>query len=107
MNNRPAPGVLDPSLATEHKVMNCILSLIVPIRLHVQSVMAEAYHLEASNFSLYVWNNAGVFQPTNQNHGIFFAQIWNQCIKVSLSLKNGGLCRERVCKTAKERLFQP
>ena len=32
----------------------------------------EAYHLEAYNFSLYVRNNAGVFQPTNQNHGIFF-----------------------------------
>ena len=33
---------------------------------------------EASKFSLYVRNNAGVFQPTNQNHGICFAQIWNR-----------------------------
>ena len=35
-------------------------------------IVSEAYHLEASNFSLYVGNNAGVFQPTNQNHRIFF-----------------------------------
>ena len=35
--------------------------------------ISEAYHLEASNFSLFVRNNAGVFQPTNQNHGIFFS----------------------------------
>ena len=35
-------------------------------------LITEAYHLEAYNLSLYVGNNAGVFQPTNQNHGIFF-----------------------------------
>ena len=39
MNNRPAPGVLDPSLATEYKVMYHILSLIVPVRLHVPLAM--------------------------------------------------------------------
>ena len=38
----------------------------------VLGLESEAYHLEASNFSLYVGNNAGVFQPTNQNHRIFF-----------------------------------
>ena len=40
-------------------------------------IITEAYHLEASKFSLYVQNNAGGFHPTNQSHGIFFAQIWN------------------------------
>ena len=39
MNNRPAPGVLDPSLATEYKVVYNILSLIVLIKLHVLFVM--------------------------------------------------------------------
>ena len=49
------------------------------------TLVAEANHLEASKFSLYVGNNAGVFQPANQNHaGIFFAQIWNQRIEESL-----------------------
>ena len=47
-------------------------------------VSPEAYHLEASKFSLCVRNNAGVFHPTNQSHGIFFAQIWNQRIELSL-----------------------
>ena len=47
-------------------------------------MMPEANHLEAYKFSLFVGNNAGGFQPTNQNHGIFFAQIWNQRIEVSL-----------------------
>ena len=32
---------------------------------------SEAYHLEASKFFFYVGDNAGVFQPTNQNQGIF------------------------------------
>ena len=41
---------------------------------------SEAYHLEASKFSLYVQNNAGVSHLTNQNHGNFFAQIWNSQI---------------------------
>lgn len=31
MNNRPPPGVLDPSLAIEYKVMYYILTLGVPI----------------------------------------------------------------------------
>ena len=66
----------------------------------------EAYHLEASKFSLYVGNNAGVFHPTNQSHEIFFAQIWNQRIEL-VCLNNGGLCRERVCKIAQGRLFEP
>ena len=48
------------------------------------TIHAEAYHLEASKFSLYVGNNAGVFHATNQSHGIFFAQIWNQRIELSL-----------------------
>ena len=48
------------------------------------NVPPEVYHLEASKFSLYVGNNAGVFHPTNQSHGIFFAQIWNQRIELSL-----------------------
>ena len=48
------------------------------------TIHAEAYHLEASKFSLYVGNNAGVFHPTNQSHGIFFAQIWNQRIELRL-----------------------
>ena len=68
-------------------------------------VCTEAYHLEASKFSLYVRNDAGVFHPTNQSHGIFFAQIWNQ--QIELSLFNGGLCRERICKTSQERLIEP
>ena len=46
--------------------------------------LSEGYHLEASKFSLYVRNNAGVFDPTNQSHGIFFAQTWNQWIELSL-----------------------
>ena len=53
-------------------------------RVGTQYVKTEAYHLEASKFSLYVGNNAGVFHPTNQSHGIFFAQIWNQRIELSL-----------------------
>ena len=53
-------------------------------RLFLYYIKPEAYHLEASKFSLYVGNNAGVFHPTNQSHGIFFAQIWNQRIELSL-----------------------
>lgn len=40
-----------------------------------------------------VRNNAGVFQPTNQNHRLFFAQIWNQQIKVRLY--NDGFCQHK------------
>ena len=42
------------------------------VRILMYRTWPEAYHLEASNFSLYVGNNAGAFQPTNQNHRIFF-----------------------------------
>ena len=52
-------------------------------------MQTEAYHLEVSKFSLYVGNNAGGFQPTNQNQGIFFSQIWNRQIEESC-LNNGG-----------------
>ena len=48
---------------------------LTPIHTTAQSShydLPEAYHLEAYNFSLYVRNNAGVFQPANQNHRIFF-----------------------------------
>ena len=47
-------------------------------------VLSEAYHLEASNFSLYVGNNAGVFHLTNQKCGNVFAQIWKQRIEGKL-----------------------
>ena len=38
---------------------------------------SEAYNPEANKFALYVQNHARVFQPPNQKHGNFFAQIWN------------------------------
>ena len=44
-----------------------------PFNVYITSLHPEADHLEAYKFSLYVGNNAGDFQPTNQNHGIFFA----------------------------------
>ena len=45
---------------------------VSPMHNFLQRVQAEAYHLEASKFSLYVGNNAGVFHPTNQSHGIWY-----------------------------------
>ena len=54
-------------------------------------MISEAYHLEASKFSLYVGNNAGVFQMTNEKRGSVFAQIWKQRIEGKLALNNGGL----------------
>ena len=79
----------------------------ISLRKKYPSGTQGTYHPEASKFSLYVRNNAGVFHPANQSHGIFFAQIWNQRIEPSLFFNNGGLCREHVCKTAQERLFEP
>ena len=56
-----------------------------------QSLLTEAYHLEASKFCLYVRNHAGAYFLTNQKQGNFFAQIRKQRIEGTLVQNNGGL----------------
>jgi len=43
----------------------------------------EAYHPEARKFRLHVRNNAGVFYPTNQNHGIFLPKYGIRGLKAT------------------------
>ena len=54
---------------------NSTASLPKPTNSTNHYIPPEAYHLEASKFSFYVRNNAGVSHLTNQNQGNFFAQI--------------------------------
>ena len=64
---------LEPIIPQSFKMMTyCNCSVFLYMDGLGAFLKPEAYHLEASNSSLYVGNNAGVFHPTNQSHGIFF-----------------------------------